>query len=536
MTAIAPMPSEQDTKKVDAINTDQVLGIIDLGSNSARLLLVQILPSGAYIVLNRVKHMVRLGENAFQTRMLQENAMHRTLIVIRSFMSMCRTYKVTHMLPMATAAVRDALNGKEFLQRVREKTGLELSVISGKEEARLIYLGVSSGLPMTHTMRAFMDIGGGSTEIAIAGAHGHESLDSLKLGCVRLTNRFLAKHENEVSNKIFAEMCHYVKVKGVHAIARAKKFAAGELIASSGTALALQAVAHRLEYGTNPSDDQTTLSLEGLRKACKYICSMTAEQRYALPGVNRRRAQVLVAGAAIMVTLMEEMNFTQATVSNKNLQDGILMDYLRNTQQDVMQNVRSVREHSVLQLAKRCNFEEQHARHIANLSLQLHDSAVDCGFIPLNHKGRELLYYSSLLHDIGIFISYARHATHGAYLINNTDLLGFSDHEIRFMAEITRYHNVKPTKKYEEYIQRAAGTYDKQRIFSLLISLAENMDRLHCQHVQEVFFVKEKGKAVLNVSALSSSPIEKDAINSMTKLLAKWLGMDVEIKFNSLTL
>ncbi len=514
-------------------NTEQVLGIIDLGSNSARLLLVQILPNGAYIVLNRVKHMVRLGENAFQTRHLQEHAMHRTLTVLRAFMGMCRTYKVTQMLPMATAAVRDALNGQDFLTRVREKTGLDMHVISGKEEARLIYLGVSSGLPISHAMRAYMDIGGGSTEIAIAGVNGHESLDSLKLGSVRLTNRFLTKHENQVSDEIFNEMCQYVKVKAVHALSRAKRLAAEELIASSGTALALHNVAFRLEHGTSPSDEHNTLTLEALKKACKHICGLTAAERYALQGVNRRRAQVLVAGAAIMLTLMEELNFTKVTVSNRNLQDGILMDYLRCTSQDAMQNARSVREQSVLQLAMRCHFEEQHARHIANLTLQLHDSAVDCGFIPLDHQGRELLYYSSLLHDIGIFISYAKHATHGAYLINNTEFLGFTDDEIRFMANITQYHNVKPTKKYEDFIQSAVGTSDKQKIFSLLISIAENMDRLHCQHVHEAVFVREKGKVMLNVNSLSASPIEIEAVTSMTKLLTKWLKMEVEIKFNS---
>ncbi len=530
MSVLSSMDTEQSTNNS---NTEKVIGIIDLGSNSARLLLVQVLPNGAYTVLNRVKHMVRLGENAFQTRRLQEHAMHRTVVVLRAFMGMCRTYNVTEMLPMATAAVRDALNGKEFLQRVREKTGLDMQVISGKEEARLIYLGVSSGLPMSHAMRAYMDIGGGSTELAIAGVNGHESLDSLKLGCVRLTNRFLARNENEVSDETFAEMCHYVRVKGIHAISRVNSFAAEELIASSGTALALQTVAFRLEHGTNPNDEQTTLTLEGLRKACKYICSLTAAQRYELPGVSRRRSQVLVAGAAILQTLMEELNFSQLTVSTRNLQDGILMDYLRRNPQETVQNARSVREQSVLQLAGRCNFEERHARHIANLSLQLHDSAVDCGFIQLDHQGRELLYYSSLLHDIGIFISYARHAAHGAYLINNTDLLGFTEDEIRLMADITQFHNVKPTKKYEDFIQRAAGPCDRQRIFCLFISMAENMDRLHCQHVQEVFFEKEKDCVVLNVMALSTSPIEMDAVTSMTKLLSKWLKSEVEIRFSA---
>ncbi len=510
---------------------EKVIGIIDLGSNSARLLLVQILPSGAYSIINRVKHMVRLGENAFQTKRLQEPAIQRTILVLRSFMSMCRTYNVSEILPMATAAVRDATNAKEFLQRVHEKTGLKLQVISGKEEARLIYLGVCSGLPFSHALRAYMDIGGGSTEIAVAGARGYENLDSLKLGCVRLTNRFLSKREDKVSEEIFEQMCNYVRTKAIHPLSRTIQFSPEELIASSGTALALQNIAFRLEHGASPNDEQNILTLNALKKASTYICGLTARERYALPGISIRRAQVLVAGAAILQTLMEELKFEQLTVSTRNLQYGILVDYLRRNGQDILQQGRSVREQSVLQFAKRCHFEERHAKHIANLTLQMHDSAVDCGLINLDHQGRELLYYTTILHDIGIFISYTKHAAHGAYLIRHADLLGFTEEEINIISGLIRFHNIKPTKKHENFIKSTKRTY--QQVFCLFISLAENMDRLHCQHVQEVSFSRQNGNIMLNVSSLASSPIEIDAINSMKQLIEYAFNAKAEICFNS---
>ncbi len=533
MTNLLDVLHEEKLANPHTQNEGQVIAIIDLGSNSARLLLVQILPNGAYSIINRVKHMVRLGENSFQTRQLQEPAMQRSLLVLRSFMSMCRTYNVTEILPMATAAVRDAINSKDFLQRVHEKTGIKLKVISGKEEARLIYLGVYSSLPFSHALRVIMDIGGGSTEIAVAGIEGYESLDSLKLGCVRLTNRFLCKRENEVSAEIFNEMCLYVRTKSVHVLKRAKKFAPEELIASSGTALALHNIAFRLAYGHAPNDKNTTLTLENLKKASIYICGLTAQERYALPGISIRRAQVLVAGAAILQTLMEELNFSQLTISTRNLQDGILMDYLSRKLQEPISHARCIREQSVLRLAQHCNFEERHARHIANLTLQMHDSAVDCGLMSLDHQGRELLYYTTLLHDIGIFISYARHAAHGAYIIRNTELLGFTNDEIRFMADLTQYHNIKPTKKNELFMQESTANNNQHQLFCLFLSLAENLDRLHCQHVQEVNFIREGEHLTLKISSLSTSPIEVDTVTSMTSLISKAFHLEARICFSS---
>ncbi len=379
-----------------------------------------------------------------------------------------------------------------------------------------------------------MDIGGGSTELVLAGLDGYVNLDSLKLGCVRLTNRFLARKADQVPTSVFDEMCQYVRIKGIQALKRANMLTSSELIASSGTAIALHNIAFRLEHGTNPNDEQTTLTLEALKKTSEYICGLTANQRRALPGISAKRAQVLVAGAAILQTLMEELKFDKLTISNRNLQDGILMDYLHRNKQRTLHNERSVREQSIVQLAQRCQFEERHSRHIANLTLQMHDSAVDCGLIPLDHQGRELLYYSTILHDIGIFIAYTQHAGHGAYLIKNTELLGFTEDEIRFMADIVQYHNVKPTKKYEEFIRDAINDANKQRVFALIISLAENMDRLHCQHVREASFTREDDVLSLKVSSLSKSPIEIDGVTSMAKLISKCFKEEVIVKFTSL--
>ncbi len=526
----------------------QVIGIIDLGSNSARLLLVQVDDNGGYNILNRVKHMVRLGENAFETKMLQEPAMKRTLIVLHSFMDMCKKYEVTHLLPMATAAMRDAQNAQEFLYKVQEVTGMTLQIISGQEEARLICLGVSSSLPASLALRTYIDIGGGSTEIAVSNAQGNHCLDSLKLGCVRITNLFLKEYPDKVPTHVFSSMCTFVRSKASYAIGRMNNFESSELIGSSGTALALHNIAHRLEFGSSPNSEQNTLSIEGLRIACRHLCTLTAEERKALPGINARRAEVLVAGAAILLTLMEDFNFSQISVSSRNLQDGILMDYVQRRREEKIRREeealpypkehsvleRSVREQSIFQLAQRCQYEEEHSKHMANLTLQLHDSAVDIGLIALDHQARELLYYAALLHDIGIFIAYAKHANHGAYIISKTELLGFTDEEIDFLATLVQMHNLKPNKKNYSPLPKGQDLRRHLHFFPLFLSLAENMDRLHCQNISETHFHHKNNKLILVVGGNTTSPVEIEAVSSMEELIKNVIGIKVEIHFTTL--
>ncbi len=522
---------EQNTATVP--EKDKVLAIIDLGSNSARLLLVRIMPNGATTVLNRVKHMVRLGENAFQKKLLQDVAMNRTMQVLKAFAAMCKTYRVDECIAIATAAVRDARNGKDFIQKVRLKTGLTFTVISGSEEARLVYLGVSSGLPYTRMLRLFIDIGGGSTELAVANSAEHKNLDSLKLGCVRLTNQFLGEESGPVSAAQFAEMQAYVRRTASHEFARVSALAPQEVFASSGTAQTLQALTWRHDHNNvPPSAENDVLETAALRRFSQHLCTLSFEERRALPNVRARRADVLVAGAAILLTILEELGLEKLRITNRNLQDGILVDYLSKRKGDTSEaSVIHVREHSIRQLALRCGVEENHAQHIVRLTLHMHDSAVDAGLIALNHTERELLSYSAFLHDIGIFIAFSHHSNHSYYLIRNTELLGFTENEIEFMALLALTHNKPISKKTKQMENLSEDMRKRMRILSLFLALAENMDRLHCQHITDAEFNMQGSICTLYVHSDSESPVEKEAVLEMEKDLKKIFALPIRIEF-----
>lgn len=506
---------------------ERVVGIIDLGSNSVRLLIIRVFPDGAATVLNQVKHMVRLGEGGFAHKRLQEETMTRTIAVLRGLAEMCAVYHVSETIAIATAAVREAANGQDFIRRVHEKTGLSFTIVSGLEEARLIYLGVSSGLPKSEGLRLFIDIGGGSTELIVGDSERHHNLDSLKVGCVRLTDLFFGDGRKPVSAYAYAALQRYVRNEALHSFQRLGAFEIAEAVASSGTAQNLAEIAAALENaeaeraGRSARASRQVLTYQGLRRVVGELCRRTADERKLLPGINPNRADVLVAGAAILQTIMEEQGFESVRVSSRNLQNGILVDYLRRTFPDASRPMLPAREDSVLQLARFCRFEEEHARHVARLALELFDSARSAGLHKADAVSRELLRYAALLHDIGIFISFGNHHAHSHYLIRNTELLGFTEREIEIMAAAAFFHRKWPSKKYSLFLELESGVREEVRLLSLFLTLAERMDKSHCGLVRSAWFARGGEGLELHVRTLAACPIEVGEIDRSRKLIRK---------------
>ena len=245
----------------------RIVAILDLGSNSLRMMIVRVGENRVSGVLNQVKQMVRLGEGAFAEHRLQPEPMRRTIAALRGFAGMCRSYGVNEVVALATAAVRDAANGQEFMEEIRRETGFDFTVISGREEARLICRGVSVALEPFAGKRMFIDIGGGSTELSVAEGTEILELESLKLGAVRLAGLFPC--EGEVSAKRYAEMQKYVRDHAVLPLQRMEAQGPGELVGSSGTIqnLAEMAAAMARDSGRKTGDTAQMLSYSEIGRA-----------------------------------------------------------------------------------------------------------------------------------------------------------------------------------------------------------------------------------------------------------------------------
>ncbi len=511
----------------------KVVGIFDLGSNSVRLMLVRVGPVNASCtVLNQVKHMVRLGEGVFLRGHLHEEAMQRTIHVLQGMAGMCSAYGATDIVACATAAVRDAENAAAFLKRVREHTSLAFTVISGREEARLIYLGVASGLEYSEESRLFIDIGGGSTELIVGNSHNFSNLDSVKVGCVRLSNQFFSEDDGPVSASRYRQLQDAIRNQLLHAVKRIEGYDLAEAVGSSGTIQNLAAMAAAADGNAaglgKKAPEARFLAYDRLLPLADRIRACTLEERRALPGINPRRADVIVAGAAIVQTLMEELGVETISVSNRSLQNGILLDYLMRSRPDVFPEGIPTREQSVLQLGRLCRFEERHSRHVADLALMLFDSASRLGLHKGDSRRRELLRYAGLLHDVGIFIAFENHHAHGHYLIRNKELLGFTDEEIDALAATVFFHRKQASPKYEIFARLASAWQEAVRVLSLFLTLAERLDKTHCQLVRAVEFRRKGKRLELHVEPAAACPMELREMERSRKLLRKVLGEKVD--------
>jgi len=269
-----------------------VVSFIDIGTNSIRMAVVRLNPNLSYTVISMEKEMVRLGEGGFEDLALKREAIDRTVLVCKKFTELSRYYGADEIIAVGTSATREARNQGVLLDRLREEAGLELGVISGIEEARLIFLGVTSGIELGNRRALVIDIGGGSTELAGGTAAGHEYLDSLKMGAIRMTNMFVPHgHEKAVDDKTYNAMKRQVKGLISLTVRNIRERKIDVFIGSSGTIVNLSEIAAR-NLGGRPG----TLKLSHLKKMTSQLRSLTLKERKEVPGINPERADISRGG------------------------------------------------------------------------------------------------------------------------------------------------------------------------------------------------------------------------------------------------
>ncbi len=505
---------------------------MDIGTNSARLLLARINPNHTFTTLTQQKETVRLGEGEFALHRLTATAMQRAVQVCSRFARMARSFGAKEIIAVATAATREARNRRLFLNRLKKEAGLDIRVVSGKEEARLIWLGVSSGTNLADRQAVFIDVGGGSTEVIVGDQHRYRYLDTLRLGAIRLQNMFFKPSETgPVSRGRYKEIQGYVHNTAVHVFQHVRQCEPDLGIASSGTAVNLADIASRRLNGRLPRR-RDLLTLEQLVQVVEHLCSLNLAERRKVPGLNPERADIIIPGAAILQTFMEELGLKQLQISERSMRDGLPLDHLSRRRHAQLLHKMTFRENSVLQLGHTCGFDEPHARNVARLALGLFDSAREAGLHGLGKWERDLLEFAALLHDIGTFLSFGDHEVHSAYFIRHADLLGFDETEIAIVANCTLFHrrNV-PRKKHPALAEMDPSSQQIVRVLSVLLRLAESLDRSHmgvvrCAHL----WAKGRRDVLLEIHAKEDCQLEVWGVQNHGKVFKKVFGRDLVIE------
>lgn len=448
---------------------EPVLAAIDVGTNAVRLELARPDPDGALETLHQERDPIRPGEGVFATGAMPRETADRLLATLRRYAALCRRHRA-RVRAVATSALREARNRAEIVRRVREEAGLDLEVVSGKEEARLICLGVLHRKP-PGARSLLVDIGGGSTEVATATGEKPDNLWSLALGAVRLTEVFSAS--KTVSPKQLRLMRSFVaevvRKTLPEKLSRLPKVALG----SSGTINAVVSFAS--------SDSGSNASLRQLSQAVETLAGMPPERRRKR--FDPRRADIIVSGAIILEGVARHLGVESVTAVNRGLRDGLLVDLLY--RQDTSRDDTSLAD-AALAIGRRFFFDEKHSRQVARLALALFDQLAALHELPL--ATRPYLEVAALLHDIGTAVNYERHHKHTYYLIHHADLPGLSDRERELVARVARYHRRSPPDVKHSGMEGLLAS--EARTVRKLATLLRVANALDCSHQQLIKSLK----------------------------------------------
>lgn len=469
---------------------DDVVAAIDVGTNAVRLELARVLSNGSLETLRTERDAVRPGEGLFTTGVISLEVQNRLIATLHRYAALCRRHRA-RVRAVATSAVREAKNRDALVKRVHDEVGLRLDVVSGREEARLICLGVLQGKGPT-TRSLCIDIGGGSTEIIYARGETPKELWSLNLGAVRVTELFRPKEK--VGRRELTLMRDYCQEMIAEAVPRPIAGAPRSAIGSSGTVGAI--------VGFARSDGVGHTTMGEVTQAVETLAELDLDRRRR--HFDARRADIVVAGAVVLEAVMGQLQVERLTAVDRGLREGVLVDLLRRRRVD--RDDRSLSDEAV-ELGARFGFSEPHARQVARLALTLFDGLASLHGLP--PSARPLLEVAALLHDIGHAVSYQRHHKHTQYLIQNLDIPGLSDADRAIVGTIARFHRRSPPDPGHEALQ-AYGPAEVRviRRCATLLRVADALDRSHHQPVRRIA-VRTRGPTVtLTVEARNSVDLE----------------------------
>jgi len=505
---------------------DVRISAIDIGSNSIRQIIADVSASGSIRVIDEMKAAPRLGAGLHSKGRLSETAMDEAIAVLTRMATLATQLGAKRTRVVATSAVRDAENGSEWLARVRQETGLRVTILSGEEEAQLGFRSAVAHFDLAKGRAVVMDIGGGSLEVALSAGGLVERLISLPLGTIRLTERYLDKG---TSPGAMRKLRRKVR-KTLREELSARDWRGAQIIGSGGTFTNLGGIMlARQGLHTARSPHGTIVSRVDLEHVLSWLSSLPQSERQAVPGLNPARADIIVAGLAVAAEVLARIEASSMVVSSYGIREGILLDLARVT--PALADRGEARERSVKNLAERTSYEELHAKQVQRLALQLFDSLGQrIGCAP---EDRETLADAALLHDIGYHISYDKHHKHSSHLISHAELLGMTPAEQVVIANVARYHRgAEPKKSHPAFASLDPESRARVVRLAAILRVADGFDRGHTASVEQI-----KVRWLERAIRLTAVPapragnvrLELWGASRKSELLSKVAGVPVEI-------
>jgi exopolyphosphatase/guanosine-5'-triphosphate,3'-diphosphate pyrophosphatase len=497
------------------------IAAIDVGSNSVRLVVAEVLPSGGYRVLDEERENTRLAAALVATGELDAAAVEATIAALKRFVSIAGGYGVGRTRAIATSAVRDAQNGPEFCQRVKRELEIDVEVISSDEEARLAFLSVARAFDVSGREVAVADIGGGSTEIILASSGLVDQIYTTRLGAVRVTDE--CDTAGVCSEKQLERLRKFVDRALKREVGK-PSFVPSMFYGTGGTFTALAAMIMAREGQAGQPMWGFRVTMAQLRHLVADLAQMPLEKRGKVTGLNPARADIIVAGLVIVERILRHLKVNVVQVHTRGVRDGLLLTMVQQVpRQAVSAEARSL---AVEQFAASCGVDLVHARQVARIAGSLWKQLAEPLDLPL--ADYELIEAAALVANVGYLINFEAHHKHSYHLILNSELPGFERDQLRLLALAARYHRgSRPKQKHDVF--RELGEADQHRVASLaaILRLALALDRTHQQHVEDVRAGVANGHVEITVQARGDADVDLWAARSKVELFEEVFGREV---------
>ncbi|PJZ59286.1 Ppx/GppA phosphatase family protein [Leptospira barantonii] len=476
---------------------EKPLAAIDLGTNSFHMIIVRVRTNGTFEAIAREKESVRLGNRLQEGGPIDPDSFRRGIDCLKRFKVLAENAGA-EIRAVATSALREASNQEEFLEAAYQEAGISIDVVSGYEEARLIYFGILQGIPVFDRKIMMIDIGGGSTEILVGHRGNILFSKSFKLGAIRLTEKFFK--EETLSNSDIRKCRLYIEEMLLPFRKILRDLKPDLVVGSSGTiqSIAGMILAARGETEEIPLNNFSFVTPEFKKIRNLILEADTSKKRAKIPGLDAKRADIIVGGTLILEEIFDLANVPALTVSEFALREGIVYDAIRkwehfeNTEHS--KHLDDIRQTAVHNFMRAFSRDEEYSQHVAELSLQIFDQLK--GLHKLGQEQRELLEAASLLHEIGQSISHSAYHKHSYYMIRNSEMLvGFTFLEIEIIALTARYHRKNtPKPKHREFNKIAEKNRSLVLQLSAILRISSALNRNRGGLVSSVICKIEKNR------------------------------------------
>ena len=541
---------------------------IDIGSNSIHLVIVRAEPGQHLDIIDREKEMVRLGSGTLRAHKLSKQTIERAVKTLRRFKRMAEANRVDLVIATATAPLRESHNADEFIEAVRKEVGLDVQVLPGVEEARLIAMAVSEVTDFQGRRALIIDIGGGSTEFIITSGVGPELLLSVRLGAVRLTEKFITT--DPISQEERERLTTTIRADLTRAVWEIKKLGFDFVIGTSGTILNMVGAIVQADSAAHMDDNagfepfSQTVTLGQIKRMNRRLSGMTVRERSRVPGLEKDRADIVIAGGLLLETILAELGAKEITTCDWSLREGLILNHLRKhateyqaiesrlasldsadgSEPSASSSVKTagpldVRARSILSVARRYDYDAPHSHHVARLARRIFDDTQDLH--GMGDHERSLLEYAALLHDIGYHIAPNNHHRHSLYLIKNSEMPGFTGNEIAVMAAVVRYHrgslpkkptNARMRREHEDFLSIERSQRPVVMRLSAILQIADGLDRSHRQLVRDLRCEVAGNTATIYLECDNESELELWSVDRK----ARWFReiFRVAVRFESI--